>query len=142
MIHEGCKRRPVCKRRNRDSCWRIRHGWNWDSNRATSQHVWPNCTTKRTSSQALTCNKRRCNRRRFQRRSEGGTSQPREPTIPSGTRRPNRTVDHRENQQRRATRVSRIRRHHTRKPRIRQFQHQDPEQQGPGGQGPERQTKD
>ena len=38
--------------------------------------------------------KRRGTRRRLQRRSEGGTGQPRGPTIPSETRRPNRTVDY------------------------------------------------
>ena len=79
-ISKGCRPRPIHKQRNRDSCWRTSHGWDRNSYPATSQNLWTNCTTKRTSSQSPTGDECRCNRLRLERRSEGSTGQPKGPT--------------------------------------------------------------
>jgi len=78
---------------------------------------------KQSSSQTLTHDKCRCDRLRLQRSCQGGPSQIRRPTIPSGKNRPDRKTDHRKNRQERTTRSNSVGRYRERGSRIRELQH-------------------
>jgi len=92
---------------------------------------------KQSSSQTPTHDKCRCDRLRLQRRSEGGPSQPRRPTVSSGKRRLDRTPDHRKNRQQGIATSDPVGQYQKRGSRIWELQHHHgPREQGSEGQPP------
>jgi len=64
----------------------------------TSQHLWTNCTTKESRCGTPTHDKCSSDGLPLYRRSEGGLSQPRRPSLPTGKRRPDCITDCRKNE--------------------------------------------